>query len=350
MIFSQLTNLPIIFQVDEDVFDRPDYFLERNRMAFQNVVVVSGSSYSFEIGQRILKNKDWGFFKILDNSSSEVERLKTHCGKNNTDLIISVGGGKVLDVVKRVCYLINLNHLSVPTIISNDGLISPIAVIKNNSGKTESIPGAMPMGVLIDLSIIKESPKRFLRAAAGDILSNLSASNDWVLSHRATNEYINDIAFLLSRSAANSLVYFGNKKLKYKPFLRQIIQGQINSGIAMSLAGSSRPCSGSEHLLSHAIDFLDFSKGVLHGTQVASCSLFALYLQGKLQEEYISYAKKTGLPINFTDIMVENDEKALREVFRTSKKMRPGRYTVLDTVSEDEFLTKLVDFENGISS
>ena len=69
-------------------------------------------------------------------------------------------------------------------------------------------------------------------------------------------------SFLMSKSSANSLVYFSKKDFRFKPFLKQIIQGQINSGIAMSLAGTSRPCSGSEHLISHAIDNLNIGLSI----------------------------------------------------------------------------------------
>ena len=195
MIFSQLTHLPIIFQVDEKIIKKIKYFFKRNKLSFNNILVVSGSSISKSYATKLVGKKGWEIFELKDNSLLEVDRLKKFCTKNQNDLLIAVGGGKVLDLVKRVSYLININHISVPTIISNDGLISPIAVIKNDIGRTESIPGTMPMGVIIDLDIIKNSPDKFLRAAAGDILSNLSSSNDWVLSHQAKGEYINDIAF-----------------------------------------------------------------------------------------------------------------------------------------------------------
>src|SRR5690606_22003754 len=98
MVFSQLTHLPIIFQVDEDVCERLDHFLGRNRLSFQKILVVTGSSFSYGIGKRIVSGKDWDFFKLLDNSLGEVDRLKVFCNQNQTDLIIAVGGGKVLDV------------------------------------------------------------------------------------------------------------------------------------------------------------------------------------------------------------------------------------------------------------
>ncbi|MGM0589740.1 MAG: iron-containing alcohol dehydrogenase [Bacteroidota bacterium] len=348
MVYKQQAYLPIVFQVDEGIFLDVEHYLRRNKLSFTKVLVVSGKTVSFEYAQKLIDKYNWDNYILKDNTYEDVEELKALCEDKRYDLIIAVGGGTVLDSVKRVSYLTNINHLSMPTIISNDGLISPISVIKNAKGKTESIPGMMPMGVIIDLDIIKESPIHYLRAAAGDILSNISATNDWVIAAQKTDEHLNDIGFHLSKSAGNALIHFDKVDLTYKPFLRMVVQGQVNSGIAMSLAGSSRPCSGSEHLLSHAIDYLELSNGTLHGLQVASTSLFTLYLQNKLRWHYIDYAQKTEMPLDFTELLASNDEEVVTEIFSKAKIMRPGRVTILDFLDQDQFLDQLKNYKKLI--
>jgi glycerol-1-phosphate dehydrogenase [NAD(P)+] len=350
MIYKQLASLPIIYQVDENIYDKIDVFLKKNNLIFFKILVVSGKKISLKFSRNVSDKLNCDNYILENNSFNDVELLKKRCLEKNIDLIISIGGGKVQDTVKRVSYIISVNHISIPTIISNDGLISPIAVLKNNiSNKTESIPAMMPMGVIIDLNIIYHSPIKYIRAAAGDILSNLSATNDWVLAKENNNDMINDISFLMSKSAANSLIYFSKKDFRFKPFIKQIIQGQINSGIAMSLSGNSRPCSGSEHLISHAIDNLNLGT-VLHGQQVASISLFILFLQGKLIKDHLKYAVETNIELQFTNQLKTSSEAVLRQIFTKSKEMRPGRYTVLDTISEDLFISKIVDFNNYIKN
>lgn len=340
MIYQQQSHLPIIFQVDEGILSKINDFIGRNNLMFHRVLVVSGTTFSRKIADRIAAENNWEQYVIENNTFADVEELKNLAEKKNIDLMIGVGGGKVIDVVKRVSYLINVNHFAVPTIISNDGLISPISVIKNDKGKTKSIPGMMPMGVVIDLDIIKDSPVEFIRAAAGDILSNISATNDWIIAIKAEKDRINDIAYHLSRSAANSLIHFKNVDFSNKQFLRMVIQGQIISGIAISLAGTSRPCSGSEHLISHAIDYLEFSDE-LHGLQVASISLFTLYLQNKLTDEHIKYAQNAGIPLSFTEFVYGfNKEKWLR-ILKKSRNMRPGRVTILDNFTDEELVRQL---------
>lgn len=348
MIYQQQSHLPIIFQVDEGIILKVNGFLKRNKLSFNNVLVVSGNTFSRKIAEKIIKKNNWRGYILKNNTFSELEDLREFAEQENFDLIIGVGGGKVIDTVKRVSYLTNINLFSIPTIISNDGLISPIAVIKSESGKTESIPALMPMGVLIDLNIIKSSPIQFIRAAAGDILSNISATNDWILAFKEGKTNMNDIAFHLSRSAANSLIHFNGIDLKSKPFLRLVVQGQVNSGIAMALAGTSRPCSGSEHLISHAIDYLRLSNN-LHGTQVASISLFTLFLQGKLEDKYIQYANETGIPLNFMKTLINPSKDLLEKILNTAYNMRPGRFTILNRMSIQELMKGFENFEKQLT-
>jgi glycerol-1-phosphate dehydrogenase [NAD(P)+] len=347
IILNQTVSLPSIFKIDSNIYLDVFNILKNNNIEFKKPLIVSGSSVSFNYAKHISELNKTPIHVLNKNTFSDVESLKDICLENNYDFIISVGGGKIQDSVKRVSYLININHISIPTIISNDGLISPISVLINdNTLKTESLPGVMPIGVIIDLKIINKAPMKYFRAAVGDILSNLSATNDWIISQKVSHEKINDIAFIMSKSSAISLIYFENKNFNFKPFQKQVIQGQINSGIAMSLAGSSRPCSGSEHLISHAIDYLKCGKNILHGEQVAAISLFSLFLQDELIFSYLDYAKQTIKEINFIKNLINPTDNLYLDIYNCSKQMRPGRVTVLDTIDENEFISSINNFIN----
>ena len=345
MLHRQVVTLPIVFQVDEGILSNIEGYLERNSLFFNRVLILSGSTYSLDIANKIMAKKHGIDRHIIEsNDSSCVERVKNMCLEGRYELLLAVGGGKVLDVAKRVSYLASINNICVPTIISNDGLISPIAVIRNDSGRSDSLPAMMPMGVIIDLDIIRHSPIKYLAAAAGDILSNLSATNDWTTAHLKEKEGINDLSYHLSRGASLSLVQSISTDLKDKAFLRLLILAQINSGISMALAGTSRPCSGSEHLISHAMDFLNLTKGVLHGEQVASASLFTLHLQRKLDGSHLKYAREIGINLLFTDYLIDG-ELYLIKLFETARNMRPGRVTVLDNFSNNDLINEFKVFK-----
>jgi len=328
--------LPTIFQVNEGIIDKIPYFLKQSNTSFKNILVVSGNTSSFKYAETILNSINSHSYIVYKNDLNTVEVLQEYCLSKNIDLLVGVGGGSILDVVKRVSLLTKIENLLVPTIISNDGLISPISVIKDTNHQTLSLPGKTPFGVVVDINIIRNAPTKFLQAAAGDILSNISATNDWVLSSDNTGERINDLAYMLSRSAAFALIHHESKDIKNRNFLRQVVYCQINSGLAMALAGTSRPCSGSEHLISHAIDFRNLSEKTLHGYQVGSISIFCLYLQKKLDAKCINYAQELNIPLAFHQL----DEKIVNKlsvIYETSFKMRPGRFTVLDTCKGKKF-------------
>lgn len=335
-MYNQTAPFPIIFQVNENIIAQIPYFLSRNGFTFKKVLVVSGANNSFHYALSILSSMEGTNYIVDNNDHDTVEELKEHCKVKEVDLLIGVGGGTVLDVVKRVSLLTGIENLLVPTIISNDGIVSPISVIKNPEGQTVSCPGKMPFGIVVDINIIQKAPAKFLQAAAGDILSNISATNDWVLSASITGEPINDLAYMLSRSAAFGLIHHESKDIRNRNFIKQVVYCQINSGLAMALAGTSRPCSGSEHLISHAIDYHKLSEDTLHGYQVGAISIFCLYLQKKLDAKCINYAQELGIPIAFHQLnpQIENH---LESIFETSFKMRPGRYTVLEGCKKISF-------------
>jgi glycerol-1-phosphate dehydrogenase [NAD(P)+] len=253
----------------------------------------------------------------------------------SNDLIISVGGGKVGDLCKKLALDNNIPVVIVPTLISNDGLISPISVINNTKGGTDSIPGAIPFGVIIDLEIIEKSPEKYIFSAAGDILSNLSATQDWIYASKTKKVQINDIAFHLSKTSALALIDRNFSRVNDKNTIRHIVSGQINSGIAMTLAGNSRPCSGSEHLISHSIDKHKLSED-LHGEQVGKLSLFSLFLQGKLDDRILNYAKKINL-LNPPKAL--ENLKDFNKIIYDARLMRPNRATILDKYSNKEIRT-----------
>src|SRR5690606_30393257 len=104
MIYKQLSYLPILFQVDEGIYLELEKFLFRNKLRFDKILVVSGGTTSKEIALEVVRKYNWEYLVINSNSIVEVENLKEYSLSHKFDLLIAIGGGKVLDVVKRVSY------------------------------------------------------------------------------------------------------------------------------------------------------------------------------------------------------------------------------------------------------
>ena len=234
--------------------------------------------------------------------------------------------------------LTNLPLYLVPTVIANDGLISPISVL-SSKGISISLPGRMPDKVFIDFSILRTAPIKFIRAAALDILSNISATNDWKISTPSSLAQNENMAFRLARMAADMLLDCNDWSYYSPVFNRVVLDAQILSGFAMCYAGSSRPCSGSEHLLGHAINQSYRKPTYLHGEIVGITSRFCLYLQ-----DY--YDPRVENFFNFHQVDREipmlksasNDE--FHAILKVARTVRPGRNTILDRYTDMQLIEK----------
>jgi glycerol-1-phosphate dehydrogenase [NAD(P)+] len=267
-----------------------------------------------------------------DNSIIEAEKIISDI--KNHDVVISVGGGKILDLGKYAATKAELNYISVPTSPSNDGIASPIAVLKNEQGITESLGVNMPMGILVDMDLMKEAPLDNIRAGIGDLISNYSALQDWQLAHKDKKENIDDFAASLAYSAAD-LIYSqqqGKEKINIQDekFLKTLINGLILSGVAMNIAGSSRPCSGAEHEISHAIDKL-FPYTAAHGSQVAVAMIIVEKMRQKDCTGLINFYQNIGLPTSYKDLNLTKEQ--MIEAVLYAPQTRPDRYTILEKLN-----------------
>ena len=150
------------------------------------------------------------------------------------------------------------------------------------------------------------------------------------LAAQAGDEEVDDFAALLSRSAFD-LVY-GRRRAGSPPerpiaeFLHRLLRGLVLSGLAMEIAGSSRPCSGSEHLISHALDSLHPGTAQ-HGEQVAFGALIATRLQGGDWRGLREFMFAAGLEAAAAGFGLSVDEAVA--VVGAAPAMRPERRTVL---------------------
>ena len=342
MIYNA-TVLPSIFHVEPGAIHHVCRILDAQGLSTSRTLLLSGRAHSHTVAQIVQKEIGQAELRIVeDHSEAEVDRIGRNLGQST--LLLAIGGGGVIDVAKRVSKRYGVPCLVIPTVVSNDGLMSPISVLQTSPGRFESLPSAAPIGVIADLDIIMAAPPQYLRASGGDLLSNLSATSDW--SHivgRGDGPKMNDAAFHLSRNSAESLVHWSDCNLSDPAFVRNLIVAQIYSGIAMTLAGTSRPCSGPEHLVSHALDELNLTPNVLHGVQVGSVCLFMLYLMGELTPEILRFAEAMQLPALWTDLS-PGLEKRVPEVLERTRQVRPDRRTILDEMTDEEIMDQLADY------
>lgn len=306
----------------------------RAELGFARLMLVTGQAVSLEIGQALAP--DAVRFRVEESSVEVALALAADPGVAAADALLAVGGGKAIDVAKYAGRQAGLPVVSVPTQLSTDGICSPISVLTDESGHVESLSAQLPIAVVADIEMFASAPPRTTRAGLGDALANCTALVDWRLAASAGREQVDDFAALLAQAAFEAVYGSDVGPLGHgKPepdFLTRLLNALVLSGLAMEIAGSSRPCSGAEHLISHAIDRL--LPGVAyHGEQVAFGALIAARLQGGDWRSLKRFLEAAGMREACAGFGLS--VARLIEIVRAAPATRPERYTCLDETRLD---------------
>jgi glycerol-1-phosphate dehydrogenase [NAD(P)+] len=342
-MFHQNIKLPIIIEkIDIAQLDLKK-LLNQFHLAFKDILVITGGEHSSKYAEKLIhrneKKLNFTLHVNTQNSIEEVNKLRSLINDKDISLIIGVGGGRVLDTAKFLASKAKCCYLALPTIISSDALASPISILSNN-GKIKSYPAAIPSGILIDLKVISSTEHLSLKSGLGDLLSNLSALKDWDLAISKGKAKSNNFARFLSEVAVSNIRSLDIETSN--DFLDRYINSIIMSGLAMNIAGTSRPCSGAEHLLAHALNQLNCQES--HGFTVGCMTPFCLSLHNQLSHETSTYFKGKGYHLGIIkDLIPEHD---LVHFFALAKKVRGDRYTILNEFSNDELKQKYLEFIN----
>jgi glycerol-1-phosphate dehydrogenase [NAD(P)+] len=261
------------------------------------------------------------------------------CQKIKADCIIGVGGGRIIDTAKIVSYNVEIPFISVPTAASHDGIVSGRASLPTENGSV-SVQAHPPIAVVADTGIIARAPHRLLASGCADVISNYTAILDWELAHRLRGEEISEYATALSRMTAEILVQ--NSHL-IKPGQEQaawiVVKALVSSGVAMSIAGSSRPASGGEHKFGHALEKI-MPGTVLHGEACGMGSIMTMYLHGGDWKAIRQSLIRIGAPT--TPEQMKIPDSVIVEALLEAKNIRPERFTILDTGLTRESAEQLV--------
>jgi len=264
------------------------------------------------------------------NTDAWAQAVGAAIADRDPDYVVGVGGGRVVDVAKVAAAKAGIDFVSVPTQASSDGICSPVAVMVDAAEHPRSVAARIPVAIIVDMTVVSSAPEITWRSGLGDLVSNLSAVKDWRLAHKLTGEPYDDFACLVSEAAALSVIDAG-VSLADPLFREKLIRGLILSGIAMEMAGSSRPASGGEHLISHALDTI-LPRPRPHGLQVAFGTIAADLLRGDDVTRLVGYYRSVGLPVKPEDLGI--DIETLGLAIRRGPEQRPGRTSVLDGVGE----------------
>lgn len=301
----------------------------KNLNLVDEALIVSGN-HTFKVAGKLLADKmeDFDFtinsIQVSDASMDSVNTVEETIG--DASVVLAVGGGKIIDVAKLASTNKGIPFLSIPTTASHDGIASPMASIKEGNSSV-SVKAQSPFVVVADTDIIKNSPFKLLSSGCADVVSNYTAIKDWKLAKRLRNEHYSESAAALSEMTAKLIIKSSNDiKEGLEESARIVVKSLFSSGMAISIAGSSRPASGSEHLFSHALDQIA-KKPALHGEQCGVGTIMMMHLYGGDWRFIQSTLKAVKAPTTAKELGVSEEEVIQALVMANS--LRPNRYTIL---------------------
>lgn len=318
---------PTLVRVKDGALERVGIYLRRCQL--DKVVVMQSEGLAASLPGRLgeslkgqaIEVKAWN--DVVDNSFEDAVRSYSELPKQAT-AVVGLGGGKAIDVAKYVATLARLPFFAVPTSLSNDGFSSPQSSL-TMQGKRRSLPASIPFGVVIDTEVCRQAPKSLTLSGVGDLVAKFTAVRDWKLAFHANGTPVNDFAALLSDGSVHAF-------LSHPEFdaegMRLLATALLMNGIAMEMSGSSRPASGSEHLISHALDQIS-QRPRLHGLQVGVASYLVSLLQEAHAEQIASLFAVTGFWDQIAEDPFSRDE--LVEAVRIAPSLKEGYYTVLSS-------------------
>jgi len=265
------------------------------------------------------------------NDKRSIKKIEQNVGKSKSELIVGVGGGRSVDIAKIIGFNLDLPFVSIPTSASHDGIASPFVSIKGN--KPHSLVATAPLGVFVDVDIIKKAPKKLLASGCGDLIAKITAVRDWQLGRDKTGEYYGRYSADLALMSAKILMEHSSRFSKKGLDVREVVEALISAGVASCIAGSSRPCSGAEHLFSHAVDKLEPGIG-LHGEKCGIGAIMIAKLQGQDWRKIVKTLKSVGAPTTAKEIGLKSE--VLAKALTIAQSLRPERYTILKEVNMNE--------------
>ena len=264
--------------------------------------------------------------KVLIEAGRDRETYDINAWSLNPDYILAVGSGSINDTCRMVSYRLGIPYGVVGTAPSMDGYASVVAPLLIH-GKKNIYTCSIARHIIIDLSVNAEAPYPLLLSGIGDMIGKYVAILDWEISRELTGEYYCEkIAGMVLQATGQCIEAARNLECRDMAAIRAASEGLILSGQCIAYCGSSRPASGTEHMIGQTWEVMDVEEGKvpnLHGIEVGEGTFVAIELFRRLYAE-TDDAKIRGLIEKYLPAFdrVEALQRLLKLPFTVTEKDR----------------------------
>ena len=339
-------NVPWLVRIKPGALERLGLYLSRSGLTPVALFHSEGLlQYILDIARQSLRDHGIAlalFHEVKEASVEEAVRL-LGAVPSSCKALIGVGGGKALDVAKYTASLAGLPYFAAPTSLSNDGFCSPQASL-TLEGRRRSLPTRLPEAVVVDLNVCRLAPLMLWHSGVGDLTSKFTAVSDWKLAFHRRGVPVNDLAALMSDA---SVFQFMANPVSDERGIRLLATALMLNGIAMEIAGSSRPASGSEHLISHALDMTG-ARQRFHGLQTGTAAYLVSSLQSGSHHETIGELfARTGFWESIRKQPFSKEE--WRIAVELAPSMKEDFYTILSEKDAWPELVRMIEHDTALA-
>lgn len=211
--------------------------------------------------------------KIYDDLTyarvEQVEELKALCP--SVQGIISVGTGSLNDICRVASYQTGKKFCIFATAPSMDGFASDTAPIIKDNFKS-SWQAEQPLVIIADTRILAAAPTELKASGFGDMVAKYIGLAEWRIGNLLIGEYYCPrIAAITSEAIARITALADRITENSEEAAGAVMEALVLTGLAMKLAGCSRPASGAEHVVSHYLECYKLNRGIwpeFHGKKV----------------------------------------------------------------------------------
>jgi len=341
-------NLPLCLSVEEDAFFHSEEIVSEYLpdIKGKKCLVISEKFLVDLYNEKITDiQKDFYDAQLYIMGNADFDEAVSIAKKiciEDIKVVIGIGGGRVLDTAKYAAFISKAVYICLPTTLSNDSLASPFSVLGTVDMNRKTLPCKIPTAIIVDTEMILNAPASQTLSGIGDTLAKHTALYDWKYEASLNNTHVEDFAYAIAKMSLDSVFYCEEKSIKSKAFIRILSRALVMGGLAMEIANSSRPCSGSEHLFCHAIEEYHTDIKISHGMGVALGSIAACVFQGRDEQELLKAYKAYGLDMNPGSYGISKE--LFYDIWEEAPKTRPGRKSILnDTVLDRAWLNEIYD-------
>ena len=235
----------------------------------------------------------------------------------DVDGVLACGTGSLHDTARLACAREDKPLCLFATAPSMDGFASNGAPITDGNFKS-TILAKCPEVVLADAEILAKSPAELKSAGFGDMIGKYVGLIDWAVSSLLSGEYWCDKVAGLTRQATDDIFALCDRVTKEdEETAGEIFNALLKTGIGMSFTKTSRPASGTEHILSHFWEckkLLDGEISDFHGKKVGVATLL-------IMEEYEKLASMKSVKAHRESVDWEEVKNAYGELYPEVEKL-----------------------------